>query len=518
MINTTRVPIDRKLAIIYSTLMLTLLAVTIVAFMTLERLGAASDRVATRYSPQLDRISDVQMLMFRISLEARHAMLVQAGPAREETFNRIGGFRKEMLDKLETFEATLSTPEGKANAAKIREADKLFWRLAGEVVGKIQAGDVSAAFAQLEGELVPARNVMVDHIIDQRQWQRNLVIKTVETARSDAKRANLIVLFLAVLGSVVAAWMSWSMVRMIRGAFQRAQRVTHRIAGGDLQENIYVRKGDEFGDLFGSISDMQQRLQTVVGRVRTVAGEIVQAAAAIDGANRELAAASRSHGDTVVQTSESARRVNEAVRDSAASVESVNRLATEAASIAERGGTVVGEVVSTMRGIDDASKRIGEIVGVIDGIAFQTNILALNAAVEAARAGDQGRGFAVVAGEVRSLAQRSASAAREVKTLIQDSVARVDSGAALADQAGQTMQRIVGAVTEVTQLMGEVAQSARRQHQDVAAVTGAVAGIGEASRQSLEAVARSTLAADNLRSHALELERAVAVFNVQQEV
>jgi len=131
MINTTRLPIDRKLAIIYGTLMLTLLAVTIVAFMTLERLGAASDRVATRYSPQLDRISDIQMLMFRISLEARHAMLVQAGPARDETFNRIGGFRKEMLDKLDAFEATLSTPEGKANAAKIREADKLFWRLAG---------------------------------------------------------------------------------------------------------------------------------------------------------------------------------------------------------------------------------------------------------------------------------------------------------------------------------------------------------------------------------------------------
>jgi len=516
MINTTRLPIDRKLAIIYGTLMLTLLAVTTVAFMTLERLGAASDRVATRYSPQLDRISDVQMLMFRISLEARHAMLVQAGPARDETFNRIGGFRKEMLDKLDTFEATLSTPEGKANAAKIREADKLFWRLAGEVVAKIQAGDVTAAFAQLEAELVPARNVMVGHIVDQRQWQRNLVVNTVETARNDAKRANLIVLFVAVLGSVVAAWMSFSMVRMIRGAFQRAQRVTQRIAGGNLQESIYVRKGDEFGDLFGSISDMQERLQTVVGRVRTVAGEIVQAAAAIDEANRELAAASRSHGDTVVQTSESARRVNEAVRASASSVESVNRLAAEAAGVAERGGAVVGEVVSTMRGIDDASKRIGEIVGVIDGIAFQTNILALNAAVEAARAGDQGRGFAVVAGEVRSLAQRSASAAREVKTLIQDSVTRVGSGAALAEQAGQTMQRIVGAVTQVTELMAEVAQSARRQHQDVDAVTGAVAGIGEASRQSLEAVARSTTAAENLRSHAEELERAVAAFNVQQ--
>ena len=514
MLNTPRIPIHRKLAIIYAALMLALVAVTSLAFVTLERLGETAERVATRYSPQLDKISDAQMLMFRISLEARHAMLVDTPAKRDETFARIGEFRKEMLAKLDVVESNLTTAGGRERFARIREADKEFWRLAGEVAGKIQAGDVPAAFAQLERELVPARDVMVGHIAAQRQWQQKLVLDAVTTAQAEAASQQRTVVAVAITASVFAAWLAWSLSRMMRGAFARAQTVTQRIAGGNLTGEIYVKKGDEFGHLFESIADMQQRLMGVVGRVRSVAEEIVQAAQAIDEANRELGAASQTHAESVRATTDSTQRMTDAVRESAQSVETVHRLASEAADVAARGGSVVGEVVTTMRGIDQSSKRIAEIVGVIDGIAFQTNILALNAAVEAARAGEQGRGFAVVAGEVRALAQRSASAAREVRALIDDSLERIGSGAALADQAGQTMHSIVGSVTQVTQLVDGVTHATRAQRAGVDAVHGAVDHIGAATTRSLDAVARSAAASAALRAHAQALESAVSAFNL----
>jgi methyl-accepting chemotaxis protein len=510
-----RIPIGRKLALIQGLLLTVIVIVATVAFATLDRVAGTAERVAERYAPQLDRISDVQMLMFRISLEARHAMLVEAGPDRDATFQRIGQFRQEMLDKLKTFEAGITTDQGKANLQKIREADAVFWRLGGEVVGKIQAGDVPAAFAQLNAELVPARDAMVKHIAAARTWQGQLVLSSVEQAQQQANQIKLIVPAVALIGSALAAWLSWSLAQMMRGAFRRANQVTQRIAAGNLSDDVYVRKGDEFGYLFESIVDMQGRLLGVVGHVRDVARQIGQSAQAIDDANQELARLTESHAASVSGTTDSTRRMTDSVRQSAENVETANQLASEASKVAVRGGEVVSEVVSTMRGIDDASKRIGDIVNVIDGIAFQTNILALNAAVEAARAGEQGRGFAVVAGEVRSLAQRSAAAAREVKTLIQDSVSRVNSGSEMVDQAGQTMQRIVASVNQVTTLMGDIAGATRDQRDGVEAVSSAVEEIGSATSYSVAAVRRSNEAAAALREHARALEDAVAAFNLK---
>ena len=512
--SAVRLPIGKKLLLIQGLLLAVITAIAAIAFHTLDEVGGAAKRVGESYSPQLDRISDVEILMFRISLEARHAMLVETAAERDETFKRIGTFREEMLGKLKTFEDQVTTQGGRERMAKIRAADVLFWKLGGEVVAKIQAGDNKAAFNQLRLELVPARDVMVSHIVEQRSWQRQLVTNAVAKAERQADQTKLTVLAVAVTGAMIAAWLSWSLAQMLQGAFKRAHSVTDRIASGNLRQDIYVRKGDEFGLLFGSIADMQSRLHGVISHVRAVALKVTMAAQLIDEANRELDRVTESHAGSVQATTGSTRRMADSVRQSVQNIDTANQLASEASTVARHGGDAVSEVVTTMRGIDDSSKRIADIVNVIDSIAFQTNILALNAAVEAARAGEQGRGFAVVASEVRSLSQRSAAAAREIKTLIGESVERVSIGSNMVNQAGQTMQRIVESVAQVKTLMSDIAEATREQREGVEVVSQAVDEIGSATEQSIAAVRRSNAASAELRQHALALEEAVAAFNL----
>ncbi len=514
MANRNRIPVGLKLVLSFGFMVVSLIAVCAAAWVTFDRIERTAARVAEKYVVQVTRISDAQTLMLRLSLEARHAMLVKTPQELEETLGRIGAARASMLALLADFEGDISTATGREKFRAVREADILFWRLASEVVGKIKAGQVDAAFAQLRSELVPARDTMVAAIGEQRTWQTHLMVEAVADARTVADRTKQGLLIAVVATVAIALWAGVSITRMLRGAFRRAIDVVQEIAGGHLADAVYVRKGDEFGRLFTAIVEMQNRLNGVVSNVRGVAEQIGRTAHEIDAANGELATGTRSQADSVSGTTASTQRMTDAVRRSAASTESVSRLAAEASDVATSGGQVVGQVVKTMKGIDESSKRIADIVNVIDGIAFQTNILALNAAVEAARAGDQGRGFAVVAGEVRALSHRSAEAAREIKALIGESVARVQSGSALADEAGQTMQRLVGSVLEVTTLMAGIAEAIRGQAEDVETVNRSVLTIDAAAQRNADVVERSNAASAELRRQAAALEEAVSAFNL----
>jgi len=321
-----------------------------------------------------------------------------------------------------------------------------------------------------------------------------------------------IVLMLAVgaAGIGLGVWFS----RRITRPVDAAVAVARAIAAGDLTSSIKVTGRDEIAQLVAALGAMQSSLVGVVGDVRSNSESVATASSQISQGANDLSSRTEEQASALQEAAASMEQLGSTVRQNAENAMSANQLALGASTVARRGGDVVGEVVETMKGINDSSRRIVDIIGVIDGIAFQTNILALNAAVEAARAGEQGRGFAVVASEVRSLAQRSADAAKEIKALISASVERVEHGTALVDRAGLTMTEIVTAISRVTDIMGEISAASTEQSSGVGQISEAIAQMDQATQQNSALVEESAAAAESLRDQALDLVRVVAVFKL----
>jgi methyl-accepting chemotaxis protein len=289
--------------------------------------------------------------------------------------------------------------------------------------------------------------------------------------------------------------------------------VAQRVSAGDLSVQIDLQPGDSTS-LMAQLKAMQEALAQMVAMVRQGSEGFHTASAEIAQGNQDLSSRTESQASALEQTATSMEQLSANVRQNADSARQANQLAASACSVAVRGGEVVAQAVATMRGINEASHKIADIISVIDGIAFQTNILALNAAVEAARAGEQGRGFAVVASEVRSLAGRSAEAAKEIKILIDTSVKRVDQGTALVDQAGITMTEVVSSIQRVTDLMGEISGASAEQNDRVSQVEEAVTQMDQVTQQNAALVEQMAAAASSLNAQARELVEAVAVFNL----
>ena len=322
--------------------------------------------------------------------------------------------------------------------------------------------------------------------------------------------------FMAVLalGVVVVVPLTLLNSRSIVKPMQEAQAIAQSIASGDLTRRITVEGHDEASALLESLRQMQDFLRGLVGQVRSSGENIGSASTEIASGNQDLSARTETAASNLQQTASSIEQLTGTVKQSADSARQANQLAASAAEVAQRGGTVVSQVVSTMDEINASSKKIADIIGVIDGIAFQTNILALNAAVEAARAGEQGRGFAVVASEVRSLAQRSAEAAKEIKGLIGASVERVETGARLVADAGQTMGEIVGSVQRVSDVIGEITAASGEQSDGIGQVNTAVTQLDQMTQQNAALVEQSTAAAESLRQQAQRLAQALAGFRL----
>jgi len=311
-----------------------------------------------------------------------------------------------------------------------------------------------------------------------------------------------------VIGLIVKA-----LLKQLGGEPRAAVGLAKRVADGDLSESIQLKAGDQTS-MMARLDLMQQSLASVVSRVRQGSDSVATASAEIAQGNQDLSARTEAQASALEQTAASMEQLGATVKQNADSARQANQLALNASEVAANGGDVVGKVVATMKGINDSSRKIADIISVIDGIAFQTNILALNAAVEAARAGEQGRGFAVVASEVRALAQRSASAATEIKTLIDASVDQVDKGSVLVDQAGSTMTEVVNSIKRVTDIMGEISAASSEQAAGVAQVGEAVTQMDQMTQQNAALVEEMAAAASSLKSQAQELVQVTAVFKL----
>ena len=342
--------------------------------------------------------------------------------------------------------------------------------------------------------------------------QAALLRERTGAAIDGAAFASLEMIVLGVIGAALSMFTAWYLTLGIVKPLRHAVKVARRVASGNLASHIEVRSRDEVGQLTAALKEMNDSLARIVGQVRSGTDSIASASQEIASGNQELSARSEQQASTLEETAASMEQLTGTVGHNSANAKQAQVLAQSASSLAAQGGAVVGKVASTMASIHAGSRRMAEIVGVIDSIAFQTNILALNAAVEAARAGEQGRGFAVVAGEVRNLAQRSAAAARDIKRLIDDSGAEMDAGARLADEAGRSMANIVAGIGHVTAFVSDIADASAEQLAGIVHVNAALAQIEQATQQNAALVEEAAAAAASMRSQAAELAAAVGIF------
>ncbi|WP_431152140.1 methyl-accepting chemotaxis protein [Acidovorax facilis] len=422
----------------------------------------------------------------------------------------IGGINKIQ----EGIVAGATGPEEKAALDKVLAERKLVLAATAKTWELKGAGDGVATQQFADNELTPmvARYLKAQDDFVAVLQKRREGIRAETTQRRVAYAIQGLVVSAVLV--VVVLLLAWKLVRSITVPLDEAVETIDAIAAGDLTRELQSTRKDEFGHMLRSLSAMSTRLRGVVSEVRVGVDSVSSASIQIANGNHDLSARTEQTASNLEETAASMEELTATVSQSADTARQANQLAGTAAQAAARGGEVVGQVVTSMQQITDSSRKISDIIGVIDGIAFQTNILALNAAVEAARAGEQGRGFAVVASEVRSLAGRSAEAAKEIKNLISASVENVESGSAQVAQAGQTMGEIVASVQRVSDLIGEITASSSEQRDGIAQVNQAVTHLDQMTQQNAALVEESTAAAASMRDQAQRLAEVVAVFNV----
>jgi methyl-accepting chemotaxis protein len=437
-----------------------------------------------------------------------------AAMQREEA--KIKDRRRQYAEARKALEALgLSAGENKilSNVARMeQEMEQPF----NEAVERLHMFSNDSAAAIIATRIEPVNEKLLGEIERLAAIQQASGRQVREQTAVYAERLHVVLYLLGAIavafGTVCAYFITRSIVTPLRSAVE----VATSVAAGDLSSEVNAEGRDETAKLMHALKNMTGSLREIIGEVRDSSGLISTASKELARGNADLSQRTEEQASSLEETASSMEELTGTVKQNADNARQANQLASGASEVAARGGAVVDQVVQTMSSINESSKKIVDIIGVIDGIAFQTNILALNAAVEAARAGEQGRGFAVVASEVRSLAQRSAAAAKEIKALIGDSVDKVDAGTKLVDEAGKTMEQIVASVKRVTDIMAEITAASQEQSSGIEQVNKAITQMDEMTQQNSALVEQASAAAQSMKEQAQSLEKAVAIFKLKQ--
>ncbi len=496
------------------------LVVVLVSAAPLRSLGRSNDRF-TRYldgtAARADMATDLRGAATRRAIAARNLVLVTESRDRELEKTAVTQAHEEVAAALARLKAALQagsdvTAQHRALLAEIEAVESRYGPVAEAIARLALDGQHDEAIAKMNRECRPLLAALLQATRRYIDFEQAQGAAAARQAAADFGADRSLQIGISTVAVVAALAMGWLLSRAVTQPLTRAVQLTERVAAGDLSSSIEVDRRDETGQLLAALKTMNQNLGAMVTRVRQAADGIATATAEIATGNQDLSNRTEHQASALQETATSMQQMTGTVQQNADASRQASQLALATATVAGRGGEVVSRVVSTMGAISDSSRRIADIIGVIDGIAFQTNILALNAAVEAARAGEQGRGFAVVAGEVRNLAQRSAQAAREIKQLIDDSVGKVQAGSQLVGEAGTTMDEIVAQVRRMTALMGEINASTDEQSTGIVQVNQAIASIDQGTQQNAALVEQSAAAAESLKQQAAGLQGLVAAF------
>jgi methyl-accepting chemotaxis protein len=510
--------IANRLRLGFGLLVLFIVALAFVGAKSMDKLHDGTNDLSERAWPRA-RLASAALDNVRGSLGRIGQLVVAADPAVREAASARLAANLEATDKaLEELEPLLVAPTGRALMAESKDLRKEYLALIGQVQALVKEEKLDEARALAFGKTYDAMHALASNLRKQVDFQGQRfdgLANEADTTYTTALRIIGSVAALAVLLAIAAAVV---ITRSVVGPLNRAVEVARTVASGNLTSRIDVRGRDEASQMMQALKDMNASLATLVSEVRMGSGEIATAAGEIASGNLELSSRTEQQAGSLEETASSMEEMTSTVRQNAENALQANQLAANASEVARKGGQVVARVVDTMSDIDAASRKIVEIIAVIDGIAFQTNILALNAAVEAARAGEQGRGFAVVASEVRSLAQRSASAAKEIKQLIDDSVGKVSQGSQLVGEAGVTMDEVVNSVQRVTDIIGEISSASREQEGGISQINHAISEMDSVTQQNAALVEEAAGAAGSLQEQADRLAQMVAVFKVDVAV
>ena len=514
----TQYKIGTRLGIGFAVVLGLLVAVLLVGLYSMGQLSARTHDIVADKNVKMAAANTMSDNVRNITLAITSVVVAPTEALVQAELAKIGEARKKYGAAKETLQKKISTDKETALMAELDAALKSGAPLNNKVIELRNAGQTEEAIAFLTQQAAPSLKIVLgalDSLVAYEAQQAAQAATDAETLSANARAYMIILGSVAVL---LGAFVAWIITRSITHPINAAVSVAETVASGDLSSHIVVNSSDETGRLLGALKAMNTSLLGVVAQVRHGTDAISTASSEIAAGNLDLSSRTEEQASSLEETASAMEELTSTVKQNADNARQANQLAKSASEVAVRGGSIVSQVVDTMGTINESSKKIVDIIGVIDGIAFQTNILALNAAVEAARAGEQGRGFAVVATEVRNLAHRSASAAKEIKELIAASVANVDTGSRLVNEAGQTMGDIVDSIVRVTDIMGEITSATHEQTIGIEQINMAIAQMDEVTQQNAALVEEAAAASQSMQEQAGELAHVVGFFKTGNHV